>query len=103
MTGKCKAQIGFNTAHCKAQIPGCKAHFQAYGCLQLPQQAFVRCRKFAKRGGAREREKGKERKKEKRKKRGKGEKRVISLKLNDFYVYLLVFITILIERSQQIW
>jgi hypothetical protein len=56
--------------------------------------AFVRCRKFAKCGGAREREKGKERKKEKRKKRGKGEKRVVSLKLNDFYLYLLVFITL---------
>jgi hypothetical protein len=42
MTGKCKAQIGFNTAHCKAQIPGCKAHFQAYGCLQLPRPRFGR-------------------------------------------------------------
>jgi hypothetical protein len=42
----------------------------------------------------RERGKKEKREKKKRKKRGKGEKRVISLKLNDFYMYLLVFITL---------
>jgi hypothetical protein len=90
------------TAKCK--YLAAKRIFRLTAAYSYPDQAFVRCRKFAKRGGAREREKGKERKKEKRKKRGKGEKRVISLKLIVFTcIYLLVFITILIERSQQIW
>jgi hypothetical protein len=41
VTGKCKVQIEFNTGDCKAQIPSCKAHFQAYGCLQLPEKGII--------------------------------------------------------------
>jgi hypothetical protein len=84
----------------KRKYPAAKRIFRLTAAYSYPDQAFVRCRKFAKRGGAREREKGKERKKEKRKKRGKGEKRVISLKLIVFYVYLFIGIYRNIDRKE---
>jgi hypothetical protein len=70
------SKLNFNTK--KEHIEAREIEIKRRG-LDLDDAAFLWCLRYAKRRGAREREKRKERGKEKRKKRGKGEEMLFSL------------------------